>query len=99
MNDESLVAEVARLTAERDEALGVRDGLVSSVQKVLEERRRAEGAEARCERLTAALEQVVTYCAQQWPPLPLWASSISAIAGTALTDTKTQSLRHGGDTE
>jgi len=51
-----VVPDAERAEAERDEALGVQDGHISAVQKVLEERRRAERAEADARRYREALE-------------------------------------------
>jgi hypothetical protein len=54
----ALAQRIETLTRERDDALGVQAGYISPVQKVLEERARAERAEAQRDRLADALEAI-----------------------------------------
>jgi hypothetical protein len=61
--------EIERLTRERDEALGVREGLISPVQKVIEERRRAEAAERERDNLERAYRQACTNLATIRPDM------------------------------
>jgi hypothetical protein len=57
----ALCDRVEELERERDEALGVRDGEISAVQKVLQERSRVEAAETRVQELEAERAVAVSH--------------------------------------